>query len=445
MIVFFIQYRRALKALVTRVRESWRDFALRVRVVLAMIWRRVLWRTTFIGITGSCGKTTTKELLTCILAESAPTIWTRQGTNTIWAITSLVLRCRPWHRYAVAEVATGGRGSIARSARVLRRDIGVVLSVASDHYAAFRTLENTAREKADLIQSLRAGGVAYLNADDPLVARMKAPDGVKVVKFGRADDADVNVADVVSAWPDRLQFSINTMDGNVTRIVTQLVGEHVLPSVLAPIAVALDLGHDLEGIARISAGMSPLPGRMQPVTLPSGAVVLRDEYKSSPQVVKAALAELRRASAARKIFVFGDMSDVSSSDRDRQKQVANWAAGIFDLLLFVGCHAQFGVDRAIRNGHEPKQAHGFASLEKCAEFLQDELRTGDLVLLKGRNSEHLSRLVFRLAGTVRCEKPWCGKRTFCDSCDELGADETVQTLIGIQTGWASDGLVKMRG
>ncbi len=410
-----------------RLFDWWVAFTLRVRVILAKTWRRFLWRTTFIAITGSCGKTTAKEVLVAILSERESVVCTDGTKNSIRAITSVVLRCRPWHRFVVAETGTVGPGDLAAMASILRPDIAVALSVLLEHYSAFRTLENVAAEKARLVESVRAGGLVFLNADDEFVARMEASGGGRVVTFGRAYNADVRARDVVSDWPHRLQFLVEFGD-DALEVATRLVGEHQVSPVLAAVAVALNLGCGRNDISTAVQRFQPVVARMQPVGLPSGATLIRDELKCSPAVIEAAFEEMRRASAARKILVFGDVSDTSKSPRERQKKIGRLAAGIFNVLVFIGAHADVAVRSALRNGVAPGQARAFTTVEAAAEFLRTELRAGDLVLLKGKRKEHLTRIIFRLAGTIQCDKPSCEKVILCDACAELGADEAGQAL-----------------
>jgi UDP-N-acetylmuramoyl-tripeptide--D-alanyl-D-alanine ligase len=311
---------------------------------------------------------------------------------------------------------------------VFRPDIAVVLTVLLDHYSAFRTLENVAREKATLLRHVRPGGVVYLNADDALVAAMKAPEGVKVITFGRGPEADICAWEAVSAWPQRLRFRVKSRQGSGL-VETQMVGQHFLTPVLAATAVGLGLGYAFEDVAAALFRFPGYPARMHPLGLPGGITVLRDEYKSSPHTVSAAFDELRRASARRKVLVFGDMADTSMSKRDRQKKVAKMAAEVFDMLFFVGEHASYAVASAIRSGIAPDRTRGFASVSACADFLRGELAEGDLVLLKGTNNDHLSRIAFRLVGSARCDRSLCEKKMLCDTCPELGADEATLSQV----------------
>lgn len=243
-----------------------RVFAVSLYAV-AYVWRRILWRTTFIGITGSVGKTTAKECLAAILSSRFPTAKTRNNENETIGLPKTLFRVRPWHRFAVLEVAADGRGLMRRSARLVRPEVAVVLTVARTHTAQFKSLERTAADKARLPAALTPGGTAVLNQDDPRVADMTVPAGAQVVRFGSSASSEVSAELVSSNWPERLSLRVRA--GNEScRVETRLVGTHWTPTVLGALAA--------DAIGRVE----PSPGRMQPATLPVGATMIRDEYNA---------------------------------------------------------------------------------------------------------------------------------------------------------------------
>ncbi len=423
-----VWFRSMIAGMRGRERKLRLALGLRWRIALAGLWRPVLRRPTFIALTGSCGKTTAKELLAYILAAQGPTACNDGTSNSTWETCRLILRSRPSHKYVVAEMGAGKWGPIEPSAKLFRPDIAIVLTVRLEHYSKFRTLENVAAEKQSLLKHVRPGGTVYLNADDPYVAAMSVPPGVKVVTFGCSPGADVRASEVVSAWPQRLRFKVSSPQGSGI-IETQIVGQHMLTPALAAVAVGSGLGHAFEEVAAAARAFPGVPGRMLPVRVPGGVTVIRDEFKSAPHSIAAAFDEIRRASARRKILVFGDMSDTTLSKRDRQRRIAREAVGIFDMLIFVGEHASYGATTAVRCGFTPERARAFTSVFACADFLRKELAGGDLVLLKGTFRDRMTRIVCLLAGSIRCDTRICKRETLCDSCPKLGADgEAASTL-----------------
>jgi len=396
----------------------------RIRVALmyaaAWLWRTLLFRTTFIAITGSMGKTTAKECLAGILAAHFPTACSFANQNNYEGVPRSLLRVRPWHRFAVIEVAANGLGLMRRSARLVRPDIAIVLLVARNHMKDFRTLENVAAEKSMLLARLRPNGIAVLNGDDARVAAMAGSVDQRVVWFGSSPAFDYRAAAASSKWPERFSFQLHA--GPESRTVhTRLVGTHWKYSVLAAVAAADLCGVCLDDAITEVARIEPVAARMQPVRLPSGAVVIRDEFDGSIDALAKAFDVFASAAAERRILVISGVTDTTRGPRDRYRIIGRTIAGAVDIAVFIGDMAEHGVRGVVAAGMSPASAHSFASLWEAREFLAKELRRGDLVLLRGRVADHLQRLAFALAGPVACHRTDCEKRIICDLCPELGA------------------------
>jgi UDP-N-acetylmuramoyl-tripeptide--D-alanyl-D-alanine ligase len=404
----------------------------------AFVWRRLLFRTTFVAITGSVGKTTAKQCLAAALASRFPTVWTFANQNDYSGVPRTLLRVRFHHRFAVLELAGNGRGLMQRSARLVRPDVAVVLAVARTHMKEFRTLDNTAAEKARLLAALRPGGIAVLNGDDPRVAAMSGSVKQRIVWFGSAPAFDLWAEELSSRWPER--FSLRVHSGAECQLVqTQLIGTHWKNSVLGALAASQICGVTLAEAAEAMRRVEPVPGRMQPVRLPSGAVIIRDEYNGSIDTLQKALQFLAEARAGRRILVFSDMTDFSQRPRDRIARVAKEAARFTGCVVFLGEHAKHGVRAAISAGMPPENVHGFMGFEAAVAFLRAELRPGDLVLLRSRFCDDLSRLYFGLIGTVDCRKTNCDRMVLCDLCPELGARPDPVVLVPAASIPASSG------
>ena len=170
---------------------------------LAYVWRRLMFRTTFVAVTGSVGKTTTKQCIGAVLGSRFPTVMTFDTQNAKFFAARTILRVRPWHRFAVLEVATNAPGRMWQEARLVSPDIAVIVGVARTHTKRFDTIEQTAAEKARMLDALRSGGTAILNGDDPHVAAMKSRFRGKVRMYGRAPGFDLRASEVSSVWPAR--------------------------------------------------------------------------------------------------------------------------------------------------------------------------------------------------------------------------------------------------
>jgi UDP-N-acetylmuramoyl-tripeptide--D-alanyl-D-alanine ligase len=397
---------------------------------LAYLWRRLLFRTTFIAITGSVGKTTAKECMAAILSTQSSTASTLNNQNDRYGVPRTILRIRPWHRFAVIEMGTDGPGLIKRSAQLVRPHVAIVLTVARSHTKVFSSLEEIAAEKSSLLDAVLPSGLAILNADDPSVRLMASSRRCQVNTFGLSAGHDLWADEVSSAWPETLTLRVHTRS-EIEWVKTKFVGRHWANSVLAGIAGALACGVPLKAAAAAVANVEPFPARMQPITLPNGATMIRDELNGSYHTWQAAVKVLRDAHTARRVLVMSDVSGWhkrSLKARDRNKELGRIASRVADVAIFVGEHAHHAVKAAAAAGMHPDSVHGFTNLLKAAEHLTSELRHGDLVLLRGRATDHLSRICFAQFGEIGCWKTHCGKTIVCDHCNELRPGFDLQVI-----------------
>lgn len=408
----------------TRLRWRYKQFL----YAMAYVWRRLLFRTTFIAITGSVGKTTAKELIAAIFSAHFPTAKTLYNQNDFYGVPRTILRVRPWHRFAVVEIGTDRPGLVGRSARLVRPDIAVVLTVARTHTNAFKALEDTAAEKAQILETLSSKGLAILNGEDNWVRKMADGCRCKVMMFGRSEGLDLWADEVSSKWPARLTLRAHT-ESQTQWVKTNLVGEQWVNAILAALATATACGIPLTAAAAQIERVKPFPARMQPVTLAGGAVVLRDESDNSPDTLLAALRVLEESVATRRVLVIGDVSDFRGNPRQRFKALGKTASQIFDLAVFVGEHGHHAARTAVASGMKRESAVNFIDPHSAAVYLKSELRDGDLVLLKGRASDHLSRVFFAQFGNIGCWKTRCRKTFVCDFCKELRPEYDLQAML----------------
>jgi len=387
--------------------------------VVAFVWRSLLVRTTFIAVTGSFGKTTTKDCLEAILSSVAPTVATAGNANGRVGITRTILRVRPWHRFAIVETGTDRRGAMVRAAILVRPDIALILCVARSHSAAFRTLEDVAREKAQLLRFLPRNGTAVLSGDDSRIAALRERVRGKVVTFGGKGGCDVVGGELSANWPDRLRMTV-TAEGETESAETQLVGIHWANAVLGAVAVAKVCGVGLRQACAALSNVSSCQARMHPEPLPNGAIVVRDDYNGSIDSLQPAFEFLRTARAERRILVLTDCTDFRKNPRQRQSHFARLANQVAEVAVFVGERCEYAASRAVREGMDRSCVYTCFTVEQAAELLRRQLRPGDLVLLRGRIQDHLARIYFRLLGEVDCRRTVCRKRCLCDACEELG-------------------------
>lgn len=387
-------------------------------ILAAVIWRRLLRNVKVVAVSGSRGKTATKELLGSILSTRFDVVRTPSSSNGRFGIPHTILSIRRETEFAVVEIGVDRPGIMWKAALVVKPDMVVLTSVENEHSENFLTLEATAREKERLVKSLTPQGVAILNLDDPRVAAMAHRPKASVMTYGLAPAADLRADQVQADWPQRLRFRA-TLKGESHLVSTQLVGAHWVTAVLAALAASLACGVSLAEAVDAIAHFEPFHGRLQPVVLPSGATMLRDEYNGSVGTLAAALRVMENAQAQRKITILSDFTDDPRPAGPRLGEVGRRVAQFADIAVFVGENSLIGASAVREAKTSGCRVLSFRSLPECAAFLALELREGDLALLKGRNADHLSRIYWSLLEPVACQKWNCSRRMLCDKCPEL--------------------------
>src|SRR5579871_3395303 len=390
-----------------------------VLVPLASLWRRLLFGPTFFAITGSVGKTTVKEVLADILASQGRTFRTLGNQNSGLGVSLNILRVRPWHRFAVIELGIDKPATMHNLARIVRPHFALMLNIMRTHTKNFESLDQYAEEKAVLLESLAAGGLAILNGDDPRVAKMASKRGLHTCLVGASSKFDYWIDQISGRWPEGLRFQIHGGD-ETCDIQTRHLGVHWAPAMAMALAAAHILGVRLSEAANVLRRTLPYTARLEPIALPNGSVLIRDDYNSSIATLEASLRVLREGVAVRRVLAITDFADSGMRRRLRLKYLASALSEWVDLLVLCGESREYGRRRAIEAGMPEDHVHTFGALEKAADFLKRELRPGDLLLLRGRGTDHVTRLFFAQLGTVACWREPCKKNMLCDTCWELG-------------------------
>jgi UDP-N-acetylmuramyl pentapeptide synthase len=388
---------------------SVRDALLALGLAAARRHRNRLSGPTFVGITGSVGKTTAKELVAAVLGDDSVGTKTPGSQNRITLVGRTILKTRQRHAFSVHEVPAWEPGSVRRIAALIRPDVAAVTRIGSDHRSVFRTLEATAAEKRALVEALPPDGVAVLNADDPHVLAMANAFPGRVITFGAAADATLHADDVRSSWPDPLTFTLE-VDGRAFPVRTRLNGKFWMTSVLAAIGVGVALDVPLDSALAAVASFEPVTGRMS-VVEQGGVTFVRDDTKAPRWSLDATFEFLAEARAARKVLVLGTISDYPGSMSRTYSRVAAGALEVADEVVFVGPNSR----HALKAGSDSLSA--FATVREAAEHFRATLRDGDLVVLKGSvRADHLSRLALDRVSEVQCWRTSCGRISFCEDC-----------------------------
>jgi UDP-N-acetylmuramoyl-tripeptide--D-alanyl-D-alanine ligase len=380
-------------------------------------------RTKLIAITGSVGKSNAKDCLAAMMNTRFRVNTTPGTDNARTSLAMAILRTRFHHQFTIMEIGTKRPGAMARASWMMKPDAAIILAVAPMHSNRFPTLEHMAREKSQLLRRLTSNGLAVVNGEDPRVMRMVTGARYAVLTFGRAPAFNVWASDISARWPNTLRFVVHRGEEYHT-VETNLVGAHWVNSILGALAAALAYGVPMEAAVQAAKDVFLHLARLQPVTLPNGAVVLRDECNASVTTYGPALEVLRQADARRRIAVVGDTWDSGLAVRERFASLGRQIAESADLAVFVGEGGQFGADAAVACGMDESRVKAIAELDDASEFLKCELREGDLVLLKSQVIQHFTRVYFALLGTVKCHKKHCDLMGLCDHCSELGWQPT---------------------
>jgi UDP-N-acetylmuramoyl-tripeptide--D-alanyl-D-alanine ligase len=384
----------------------------KLRDILAYARRRLLFRTTFIGVTGSCGKSSTTIFIDHLLGKYWPG---RSGAfhNIRGRVSLSIMHTGLKDRYLVQEVSGHQPGAIATAMPLLKPDIAIVTTVGQDHYTNFRSLEKTAKEKSSLVSALGRSGTAILNADDPNVIPMRKQCKGRVISFGKSEQAELRATDISNHWPDRLSFSVNYA-GKTARIETALFGEIWITSILAAIACGLAMGLSLDDCSTAIKGLKPVTGRMSIYRDAGGTDYITDTFKAPFWTVEPAINALKNAKAEPITLVIGSLSDVPGTVSKKYRDIAKMGLEVADRCIFVGSNAR-RIDKLIPNV-EAGRLLAFESVVEANRHLSQTATPGELVFIKSNRLEHLERLAHSRRMTINCWKEQCQEFNDCSVC-----------------------------
>jgi UDP-N-acetylmuramoyl-tripeptide--D-alanyl-D-alanine ligase len=347
-----------------------------------------------VGITGSSGKTSTKDLLGQVLAAAGPTVSPPGSYNNDIGLPLTVLDADERTRFLVLEMGSRGPGHIARLCRIARPQVGVVLNVGSAHLGEFGSVEWIVVAKGELVEALAEDGTAVLNADDPRVLGMASRTAARVVTTGRGEDADVRAVDVALDDAARARFTL-VAGGERHPVALQVVGEHQVANALSTAGAALAAGMTPAEVATALSAAGPRSRwRMEVVRREDGVTVVNDAYNANPESMRAALAALAGLAGTRRIAVLGGMAELgpdAAAEHERLGRDAA-AAGV-DLVVAVGPDAIGIADGAAAAGRRAGEESVHVPDRAAArELLSEVLRPGDVVLVKASRSYGLELL-----------------------------------------------------
>jgi UDP-N-acetylmuramoyl-tripeptide--D-alanyl-D-alanine ligase len=352
---------------------------------------RKIWGKTAIGVTGSMGKTTTKEAMAHLLAIKYRVHRTKGNFNNHFGLPLGLLTLEPEYDLAVVEMGMSHSGEIAALAHIALPNEGVVTNVAPVHLESFDSIAGIARAKYELIETLPHGGTAVLNADDEYVRQFGRDFKGKVVMFGLQSTAcitaDVRAENIESLGPEGTRFDLVSHEVRQS-VQSPLLGTHNVYNVLAAAAIALEHGVTPSEIAAALPSLQPADKRGQVVKL-GNIMVLYDCYNSSPKALMAAVNTLVAMAALRRIVVAGEMLELGATAEQLHRECGRYIAGSkADFLLGVRGLAKPMVEAAREAG---MKAEFVATPEEAGEWLARETREGDVVLLKASRGVKLEK------------------------------------------------------
>ncbi|MFE2531202.1 UDP-N-acetylmuramoyl-tripeptide--D-alanyl-D-alanine ligase [Streptomyces sp. NPDC059371] len=377
-----------------------------VQTALGALARHVVERlgATLVALTGSAGKTSTKDLIAQVLRSKAPTVFTPGSLNNEIGLPLTALSATEETKFLVLEMGARGIGHIRYLTELTPPRIGLVLNVGTAHIGEFGGREQIAQAKGELVESLPEDGAAILNADDPLVRAMASRTKARVILFGESGEADVRAENVRLTDSGQPSFSLRTPSG-CSDVTMRLYGEHHVSNALAAAAVAHELGMSADEIARaLSEAGSLSRWRMEVTERPDGVTVVNDAYNANPESMRAALRALaamgtaRQAQGGRTWAVLGQMAELGDEALAEHDAVGRLAVrlNVGKLVAVGGREASWLQLGAYNEGSWGEESVHVSDAQAAVDLLRSELRPGDVVLVKASRSVGLERVALAL-------------------------------------------------
>ncbi len=335
-----------------------------------------------VGVTGTSGKTTTKEMLAGILGLKNPGLVTKGNFNNLIGLPLTLFCLAGDHQWVVLEMGMSARGEITRLSQIAAPTIGIITNVGPAHLETLHGLEGVARAKGELFESLAPGSCAVINADDRHVRKIPVANSVRRLLYGLAPDADVRAGSILSTEKGQ-QFKLLLPDGEWP-VQLGVVGQHNVSNALAAAAAAHVMGVDGETIARGLAAFNACSGRMELIDLECNVLLIEDSYNANPLSVGAALDTLDDlADSGQRIAVLGDMLELGEEATSWHQKVGAMAATKADLLILVGELCKAAGVGAVKAGMPDGAITCVDSHEEAIDLLRDLIQPGARILVKG--------------------------------------------------------------
>ena len=355
------------------------------------------WRAQFdvrvIGITGSVGKTSTKELTAAVLSQRYRTLKSEGNQNNEIGVPLTLLNLRAYHERAVIEMGMYAQGEIDLLCELARPVIGVVTMIGPAHLERLGSIEAIVAAKQELVMALPEDGVAVLNMDDPRVMGMVKHTRARIFTYGLNSNADLWADEIESMGLDGVHFTLHHHEESLS-VRVPLLGRHSVHTALRAVAVGLIEGLDWGDII---TGLGAMTSQLRLVVIPGprGSLLIDDTYNSNPDSALAAL-NLLADLDGRRIAVLGDMLELGDAERQAHQMIGRRVAGVADTLITVGSRARTIARQAIYSGMAADQAYMVDDAPDAVPLIEEIVQPGDVVLIKGSLGMKMDRIVTAL-------------------------------------------------
>ncbi|HOQ06188.1 MAG TPA: UDP-N-acetylmuramoyl-tripeptide--D-alanyl-D-alanine ligase [Clostridiales bacterium] len=346
----------------------------------------------FVGITGSVGKTSTKDMVACALGARYNVLKNEGNLNNEIGVPLTIFRLEPGHEAAVIEMGMSGFGEIRALTRIVKPKVGIITNIGLSHIEKLGSRQDILRAKLELIEGLQPDGVLILNGDDVMLNGVKDLLEVRTVSYGLEEDVDYQAYNIRSKGEKGTDFNIK-LDGNEYNVHVPAPGVHNVYNALAALAAGHELGVPADLLISGIAGYTPGSMRLN-ILKSNGLTVINDAYNASPQSVKAAIDVLNEIEAERRIAVLGDMLELGSWSTVAHKETGAYVAGSrTDMIITVGQAAAHIAEGAMEAGFPGSGIVVLANNGEAIRYLQDIIREGDAILVKGSRGMMMEEIV----------------------------------------------------
>ncbi len=351
-----------------------------------------------VALTGSNGKTTTKEMIAACLETTFPVLKTKGNLNNLIGVPLTLLTLTEKERVVVLEMGMNVPGEIRKLTEIAEPDVGLITNIQKVHLEGLGSLERLKEEKGELFRRMRRDGTILVNQDDPRVIELASHYPGQKITFGTEHPAEVMAKEIRLRGAGGTSFTL-ILEGEAMEIHLPLFGRHFVPNALSAMAVACLFGVEVQQIKEALENFQPFPMRMEVVPLKGGKTLINDAYNANPYSMELALEALAEAKGkGRAVAVLGDMLELGSFTKEAHEQIGKKVSELsIDFLLVLGEEASTVVESAIRHGFPMERARIAENHSEAISLLRQMIQDGDWILVKGSRRMAMEKIVEGLA------------------------------------------------